>query len=145
MAKLAKAQMNITGKIDITDNSDEIKAQFLAQIPGALEAIGGQAEAYAKEECPVDTGRLRNSITFATATAQGDANTSGGEEAKPEDYAQHGSVKENMVVIGTNVEYAPAVEFTDMHHKVGKAHFLRDAATTHGEDYKKIVEAALKA
>lgn len=121
MPKLAKAQMSMTGKIDITDNSDEIKAQFLAQIPNALEAIGGQAEDYAKEECPVDTGRLRNSISHDVD-----------EERK-------------IAYIGTNVEYAPAVEFTDMHHKVGKAHFLRDAATTHGEDYKKIVEAALKA
>lgn len=120
MAKLAKAQMSMTGKIEITDNSDEIKMQFLAQIPGALEAIGGQAEAYAKEECPVDTGRLRNSISHDVD-----------EERK-------------IAYIGTNVEYAPAVEFTDMSHKVGKAHFLRDAATTHGEDYKKIVEAALK-
>ena len=31
----------------------------------ALELIGGKAESYAKKLCPVDTGRLRNSITHA--------------------------------------------------------------------------------
>ena len=31
----------------------------------ALEIIGGKAESYARRLCPVDTGRLRDSITHA--------------------------------------------------------------------------------
>lgn len=126
--------------VKLTDNSAEVLQAAKEQIALALEAIGGQAEANAKEGCPVDTGRLRNSITFATITAQGQANTSGGAEAEPEDYEQHGSVEENTVVIGTNVEYAPDQELYGK-----KKHFLRNAMTNYTEDYKKIVEAALKA
>lgn len=33
----------------------------------ALEIIGGKAESYAKKLCPVDTGRLRNSIKIGRA------------------------------------------------------------------------------
>lgn len=126
--------------VKVTDNSAEFLSAAKEQIALALEAIGGEMEKHAKENCPVDTGRLRNSITFATSTAQGDANTSGGEDAKPEDYAQHGSASENEVVVGTNVEYAPEQEYYGK-----KSHFLKNAATGHSADYKRIVESALKA
>lgn len=53
------------------------------QLQKAGIIIGGMAESYAKENCPVDTGRLRNSI----------ANTYD-EDTK-------------TVIIGSNVEYAP--------------------------------------
>lgn len=46
----------------------------------ALEEVGSAAEDYAKSECPVDTGKLRESITH--------------------------SVGDKEVYIGTNVEYA---------------------------------------
>ena len=52
----------------------------------ALEIIGGMAETHAKETVPVDTGRLKNSITHEV---EGDG---------------------RAVVIGSNVEYAPFVE-----------------------------------
>lgn len=38
-----------------------------AKIYTALEACGLQAERYAKLKCPVDTGRLRNSITHVVS------------------------------------------------------------------------------
>ena len=53
------------------------------QLAKAAEIIGGMAESHAKELCPVDTGRLRNSISHTT-----------------EDEG-------HTVVIGSNVEYAP--------------------------------------
>lgn len=53
-------------------------------IYAALEAVGMQAENYAKGLCPVDTGNLRNSIT-------------------------HEVENETTVAIGTNVEYAAYV------------------------------------
>jgi hypothetical protein len=105
--------------IKITDNSPEVQAAFNDRIPLVLGAIGEIAEGYAKEDCPVDTGRLRNSITHRT-------------EGKDE-------------YIGTNVEYAPYVELIDRYnHTNGKAHFLRDAATTHGEEFKTTAEIILK-
>ena len=88
------------------------------QMQKGLKAIAMKAETYAKADCPVDTGRLRNSIS--------------------------NDVKGDSAYIGTNVEYAPVIEFKDMNHKTGKAHFLRDAASTHGDEYKEIMKAALK-
>ena len=105
-------------KVEFKDNSKEFLAEFLRKKALSLIAIGEAAEGHAKDECPVDTGRLRNSISHA------------------ED--------DDTAYIGTNVEYAPAVEFRDIAHKTGKAHFLRDAATTHGDEYKNIVETILK-
>lgn len=50
-------------KVDVTDNSDKVLAEFQAAILRALERCGSQAEGYAKDLAPVDTGRLRNSIS----------------------------------------------------------------------------------
>jgi len=105
-------------KISMKDNSQVFKAAAARQIANALEAIGGEAERYAKEECPVDTGRLRNSISHAQ--------------------------DETTVYVGTNVEYAPMVEMRSAKHTTGRAHFLRDSVSTHGNEYRAILEAALK-
>lgn len=103
----------------ITDNRPAVKKEFDMKVALALKLIGQKAEGYAKDDCPVDTGRLRNSIS--------------------------NKVDGNDVYIGTNVEYAPYVEFGDnMSHETGKAHFLRDAATTHGDEYKRIAEVVMK-
>lgn len=82
-----------------------------SNIPVALEAVGLQAEGYAKLVCPVDTGRLRNSISHA--------------------------VEGNTAYIGTNVEYAPYVEFGT--HKQRAQPYLQPAATEHGDEYKAII------
>lgn len=68
--------------VKITDNSNKFLDALPEQIEQALTAIGLTAESYAKADCPVDTGRLRNSITHAVEA---------GEQA---------------VYIGSNVEYA---------------------------------------
>ncbi|MBP5182027.1 MAG: HK97 gp10 family phage protein [Lentisphaeria bacterium] len=84
----------------------------------ALEIIGGKAETYAKQLCPVDTGNLRNSITHQRAGKDTEA-------------------------VGTNVEYAPYVELG--HHtasgkKVPGRPFLRPAAEDHGQEYQEIMK-----
>lgn len=83
----------------------------------ALEIIGGKAESYAKKLCPVDTGRLRNSIT-------------------------HQQYDENTEVIGSNVEYAPYVELGT--HKQKAQPFLRPAAENHTPEYRAVIESVLK-
>lgn len=83
----------------------------------ALEIIGGKAESYAKKLCPVDTGRLRNSIT-------------------------HQQYDEHTEVIGSNVEYAPYVCLGT--HKMAPRPFLRPAAENHSEEYKAIIEKCMK-
>lgn len=123
------------------DNSQEVlNAKDLA-IEKALEMIGIKAEGYAKKDCPVDTGRLRNSITYATEKSQG----KGSAPAKAEDYEMLATPEQTSVYIGTNVEYAESVEYSDnVKHTTGKAHFLRDAVTNHSDLYKQIAEKALK-
>lgn len=107
--------------VSLTDHSAEFLEAMKAQVLLGLETIGQEAEGYAKDECPVDTGRLRNSIAHAVES------------------------EEKAVVVGTNVEYAVYVEYGDYNHKTGKKHFLRDSVTNHGEHYKSILEAALRA
>lgn len=108
--------MAVTGEITIQSNKQEILNHLPDVIEAALEAIGLTAEGYAKDECPVDTGRLRNSITHAV---EGDA-----------------------VYIGTNVEYAPYVELGTSRMKARP--FLGPAAENHGQEYKELFEAAMK-
>lgn len=79
----------------------------------ALEIIGGKAESYAKKRCPVDTGRLRNSIT-------------------------HQRYDENTEVIGSNVEYAPYVELGTS--RMAARPYLRPAAENHTAEYKRIIK-----
>lgn len=102
-------------------NADEIAAALDKALARALEKVGQVAEGYAKRLCPVDTGRLRNSIT----------------------HQLRGSKE---VIIGTNVEYAPYVELghkTKGGKTVDGVHFLKKAATEHTAVYKTIIESEL--
>ena len=83
----------------------------------AFEIMGGKAETYAKQLCPVDTGRLRNSIT-------------------------HAQVDEDTEVIGTNVKYAPFVELGTKKQKAQP--YLRPAAENHSDEYRNILKAELQ-
>lgn len=105
-------------EVVIKDNSEEFLKALPEQIEQALTAIGLTAETYAKKDCPVDTGRLRNSITHAVDS---------GEQA---------------VYIGTNVEYAAPVELGTSRSRARP--YLRPAATGHREEYKALAEGALR-
>ena len=110
-----------------------------------LVAIGMRAVTYThrpKERggTPVDTGRLRNSIAWATAHQSGGGTDEppGGEDAPP-----GGGAADRTVVIGTNVKYGKAVEEGTSKRK--PAHMLRNALTDGSDEYARIMEAALKA
>ena len=100
------------------DNALAIVNAIDQALARALEEVGLVAEGYAKKACPVDTGRLRNSITH---------------QVRP---------SEKSVYIGTNVEYAPYVELGTSRMKPQP--FLRPAAADHENTYKKIFESELK-
>jgi HK97 gp10 family phage protein len=104
--------------VKITDNSDKFLDTLPEQIEQALIAIGLTAESYAKADCPVDTGRLRNSITNAVR------------------------VDEKSVYIGSNVSYAAFVELGTSRMKARP--YLKPAATQHSAEYKSLAEQALK-
>lgn len=100
------------------NNAAQIEQHMGNAIVAALEEIGLAAERFAKRACPVDTGRLRNSITHALNAA-----------------AQE-------VYIGTNVEYAPYVELGTSRRK--GVHFLLNAAQGHASFYRSVLKRHLE-
>ena len=131
-------------EIKVTDNSQIFKNAKDHAVAAALDAIGKTAERYAKAQCPVDTGRLRNSITYATQQFSGVETYMDKKGNTFDDGSAKGTPDKDSVCIGTNVEYAQKQEMSDYQHNVGAAHFLRDAAATHGDEYKRIAEIQLK-
>ena len=103
-------------KVDYKDNSQQVLSALEKAIKNGLEAIGLTAETYAKKATPVDTGRLRNSISHA--------------------------VDGEAAYIGTNVEYAPYVELGTSRAKAH--HMLQKAATEHSAEYKRLAEDAIQ-
>lgn len=100
------------------DNIDLVVDGINDAVLRALEQIGMAAEGYAKDLCPVDTGRLRNSITHTVDEDKGAA------------------------YIGTNVEYAPYVELGT--EKQEAQPFLKPAASDYGQTYRNIMEEELR-
>lgn len=98
------------------DNTDEVLSALKRAKKRGLEAIGLTAEGYAKKDTPVYTSRLRNSISHAT--------------------------DDEAAYIGTNVEYAPYVELGSPTIKAH--HMLQRAATEHTDEYKRLMEDAMK-
>ena len=107
-----------------------------------------KAEGFAIKQCPVDTGRLKNSIVFATSKINSGRQYDYSDDQKPpKNYSyQIGNVSsDNVVYVGTNVEYAQEIEFSDtINHTVGKAHFLRDSLADNIDTFKKIIHNELK-
>ena len=135
-------------EIQLEDYSADILAALKEQALLGMESIGQEAEGFAKDNLTtfprVDTGRLRNSVSHSVDDG------------------------ETAVYIGTNVEYAPYVEYgTGKYADNGQgrqspwmyqdakgqwhwtsgmkpSHFLKNAAADHTDRYKAILEAALR-
>ena len=138
--------------IEYRDNTEEVLEAMEAAIRRGNEAIGLAAERHAKKKITeakaVDTGRLRNSITYALAGEETHIKSykadKGGKDR--ETYTYDGTAdgkKGRGVYIGTNVEYAPGIEL-GTHRSAGAVHFLQDAATGHNDEYKKLMEDSMK-
>ena len=102
--------------VDFTDNSPEVMDEFEAKIQKAFEKIGLVAEGYAKRLCPVDTGRLRNSISHSN--------------------------DDIFAYVGTNVEYAAYVELGTVATRAQP--YLKPAVADHADQYVRIVKNILK-
>lgn len=129
----------------VVDNSELIKKALPEQIEQALIAIGSTAESNAKDNCPVDTGLLRNSITYAIG-GQAPAITGYSDNNNE----QHGSYSgnapadidgETTLYVGTNVEYAEYIELG--HSKKAPKGFLKIAMTGHTAEYSRLLKDAL--
>ena len=107
--------------VDITVNSnvDMFTEEMELAVINWLIAIGQDASHTAAKKAPVDTGRLKNSISYSV------------------------DLDDNKVAIGTNVPYAPYQEFGTSRGIVGK-HFIQFGATAHVDQYRKWLESKLK-
>lgn len=148
--------------VKLTDNTELVRNATDEAILRALEAVGVTMEGYAKLLAPVDTGRLRNSITHAIAGekaaistyrsndvhADTPATQRAGTAGKPVEVTEHdykgraGGKAGKSVYVGTNVEYAPYVEMGTT--KMAPQPFLRPAATEHIDEYKRLFENELR-
>ena len=129
-------------EIDVVDNSALVQEAFRAACLRALERCGMEAEGYAKDLVPVDTGRLRNSISHKV------------DDGEP------------AVYIGSNTSYAPYVELaTGIYAEGGRPTpwvyqdengnwhwtrgnkaqpFLKPAVADHAKEYKSIIKTELE-
>lgn len=129
------------------DNSGRVVELLGEALERALEEIGLQAERGVKERLTsqgqVDTGFLRNSITYAIS-GEGAATSSykadkGKGNKPPKSNTYQGTApkdKDKSVYVGTNVEYAMYVE--------DRKSYLRDGVTAQNEVFKNIIEYELK-
>lgn len=128
--------------VRFTDNSKEVLAKKEGALAKALEQCGLLGENYAKKNCPVDTGALRNSISHKVV------------------------LSEEAAYIGTNQEYGPYVElgtgiyisggrptpwvYQDakgnwhMTHGQRAQPYLKPAVADHPQTYRNIIEDELK-
>ena len=128
--------------VRFTDNSKEVLAKKEGTLAKALEQCGLLGENYAKKNCPVDTGALRNSISHKVV------------------------LSEEAAYIGTNQEYGPYVELGtgiyisggrptpwvyqdakgDWHMTHGQRAqpFLKPAVSDHAQQYRGIIESEMK-
>ena len=129
-------------EIDVVDNSELVQEAFHTACLRALERCGMEAEGYAKDLVPVDTGNLRNSISHKV------------DDGEP------------AVYIGSNTSYAPYVELaTGIYAEGGRPTpwvyqdengnwhwtrgnpaqpFLKPAMADHPQTYRNIIEDELK-
>lgn len=101
---------------DLTDNSPIFQAAMEQGVKKAVKMIGMQAERNVKTVTPVDTGRLRGSITH-----ESDSDTA---------------------YVGTNVYYAPYVEFGT--YKMAAQPYLKPGIMDHVDEYEQIAHDAIE-
>lgn len=149
--------------IELHSNAKEIQRKIETATEKALTMIGGVAESAAKQKLTdngsVDTGLLRNSITYAIsgkypATQSYATNTSGRrKDGKPIEkveghYTQTAPEPDNRneltVFVGTNVEYAPVVELGSSERKRKGKPYLRPAMEENRDKFKRAIELAFK-
>ena len=104
--------MAVTIKVKV-DNTKQVLADTQKHKERALTKCGAVWESYAKQGAPVDTGRLRNSLT-------------------------HEMEGEDTVAIGTDVEYGIYQELGTSRGVTAKL-FLTNAGRMHIDEYINII------
>ena len=102
-------------KIKVENNANLAREELELAVKRALTKCGLQAQTFSKSLCPVDIGNLRNSISY--------------------------EVNDNTVYIGTNVEYAPYIEFGT--YKMLARPYLEPALSNYIGTYESIIKSEL--
>lgn len=143
--------------VTITDNSGEVLRELNEAIEKALTEIGLGAEGHAKDiifaRGAVDTGLLRNSITWAIGGQK--ANITDYKGDKESQYRPNAPIPEGTpytgtapkrdepcVYVGSNVEYAPHVE--NGARSMSPRPYIKPAIEDFRDEYKEIIENNLK-
>lgn len=132
--------------VKITNNKAEYEKALDLVAERVLTMWGMQAESAAKKLCPVDTGLLRNSITYALAgqtVAEPYYKSNSGETSghyTDQAPADKGALRH--VYVGSNVEYAPYQELGTARMRAQP--FLRPAIEQNKEYFRDILESELK-
>lgn len=141
----------MANEVKIEDHTDELLKDLATKEEKALVMVGMQAEGDAKieiESSPrrVDTGRLRNSITWAIKSRHSEPQYIGGDnadEVDPDSGVREDQVPDDRsVIIGTNVEYA--CEIHEGRKGLDPNRFLRNAIEHNYETYRKMIDDVLK-
>lgn len=107
-------------EVKVESHIAEVLSELEKKIELGLESVGEVAIGNAQEEITsmgaVDTGRLRNSIDKA--------------------------IDGDTVYIGTNVKYAPYVEYGTKRHPQARP-FLRNAAANYTDEYISVLKETL--
>lgn len=118
--------------IILEDNRQYVVEAIDRALAEAMDDIGAAMQSHAQQLCPVDTGRLRNSITYRLG---------GGGYDFP-GYGAEVSASEHSVSVGSDVEYAAYVELGTSRTRAQP--FLRPAAEAFAGEYRSMVEDHLR-
>lgn len=136
--------------VHITDNSEAFKTEMEKKIRAALKSVGIHLEGEAKEELEsdprrIDTGLLRNSVTYALdgeSPAISRYTSDDGTEQGEYSGFMPSEKKGGAVYIGTNVEYGIYVHEGTV--RMAPNRFLKNAVSNNQEQVKQFVEEELK-
>ena len=130
--------VKMTGVEDVMSSIKQLAiASPTAVMRGTLR-VAEKIERDAKGACPVLTGRLRASLsTNWTGSNQSRGKVDAKAEADDGVGPPQPKADTFSAVVGTNVEYAPFVEFNESaHHEVGSAHYLYTSYFSHKPEVK---------
>ena len=131
-------------EFNFIDNSQAIFQELYNKTARALVRIGEQARGYAQDLCPVDTGNLRNSITYRVDMA--DKSTTIGTVVEYGPYVEFGTGEFATVGVGRHTPWVYQDGNGDWHWTRGNIAqpFLKPAIANHGQTYMNIWEDELK-
>ena len=125
-----------------TDNTSSVLQELKDKIGLGLKLTGEICEGYAKistkmgGRCPVDTGLLKNSISYTVKENSGSTRSAISDDGSKSISYTMPTVDDYTVIIGTAVEYAPCQE--------SKHGFLVHSLSDHKSEVKAAFETAFK-